>query len=937
MRRGLLIAIPLAAVAAAVAAFVVLGPGTDPIAAARKRMARHDMKGAALYLRDAVRAHPANPEAAFLLGKVDLALGNPAAAQLELTRARAHGYNQAAIVLPLGQAYLQQHLFTELLHDFTPETAPPGSKAVTLSLRAAAQLALRDLDAAAATSNRAEQLAPQDAAVELTAARVALARRDLPGAAKRVSQVLAAEAATPSAAASNIDENVHADALLLQGEIALRGEDAKAALADAHDVLAQSPTRLDAKLMEARALAALGQETEARKAAEAVLRRAPKDIPANYLRAMLAIHAGDFAAADASLQQVSGVIADLPRAFYFLAVTKLGLQQLAQAEEAATQFLSQSPDDMSGLKLMVFIDLARRHPDRALALLQTSALASHVDADTLDLRGRALAMSGDLKGARDSFAKAAALHPGDANILNRLAAAEMDLGNISAGENDLKHSLAVSPNQSLAGAAIVQADLARGDLAAAEQDIAQLRHAGGDTEAVGVLDAQLKLARLDMAGAQAELEDVRSRFPDSRNATLSLVKLYSLSGDAAKAQSLLEAAVKKHPTDAGLLSMLLPALFTQNQTAKAVALAQAAYDAAPSNPALAAALADAYEHARQIDRAIGLLDRASAGTNAELDLVRARMLAQEGKTQPALALFQSVLDRAPGDVRIRGMLAALQTNTGQFDAARATLRDGLKLAPGNPALLDELIGVDLKQSGTGKAGVKAALATAAALRSIPANLPAANALAGKIYLGTGDVRAASVAFLAAYKAAPSGELAIKSAGTLTTAGNIAQGIAVLENWTASHPKDETAQMALSALYLEAGRLPQAAKLLEAVLAIDNANAEALNNLAWIEQQQGNTAQAKLFAERAYFQSPRPEIADTLGWILAKEGDTAQATSLLKQASSGAPSAAADYHYGVALAAAGQREAARAEVQAALAMKANFRERDDAQKFLGTLQ
>jgi Flp pilus assembly protein TadD len=87
-------------------------------------------------------------------------------------------------------------------------------------------------------------------------------------------------------------------------------------------------------------------------------------------------------------------------------------------------------------------------------------------------------------------------------------------------------------------------------------------------------------------------------------------------------------------------------------------------------------------------------------------------------------------------------------------------------------------------------------------------------------------------------------------------------------------------------------------------------------------------------------APGPETADTLGWILAQQGDTGGALPLLKQAAAGAgPNlhAAAAYHYAVALAAAGQRDEARSEVQSALASKASFRERDDAERFLSTLK
>jgi hypothetical protein len=56
MRKRLLIALPALALILIAGAWLIFGRPGDPVAAAKLRMARHDMKGASFYLRDAVRA-----------------------------------------------------------------------------------------------------------------------------------------------------------------------------------------------------------------------------------------------------------------------------------------------------------------------------------------------------------------------------------------------------------------------------------------------------------------------------------------------------------------------------------------------------------------------------------------------------------------------------------------------------------------------------------------------------------------------------------------------------------------------------------------------------------------------------------------------------------------------------------------------------------------
>jgi putative PEP-CTERM system TPR-repeat lipoprotein len=923
MRKLLIIGLPvLLLIAAAGAAGVFMAHGRDPITSARLRMAHGDMKGAELYLREAQRQHPLSPEAAFLLGRVDLATGNPSGAELEFRRARDRGYDRAAIILPLGQSYLQQHHFDEALRDFVVDQAPPAARADVLTIRAAALLSLGRFDEAESESRQAEAAAPTNLQTVLTAARIALARNDTAGAGQRADKLLAIDKTQP-------------DALLLRSEIEIRANNPKAALADAQAVLATSPDRQDGLLLEARAYASLGMSDRARAVVQQVLSAAPKNIGANFLGAMLAIQAGDYPTADTDLTNISLSIGELPRGFYFLAVTKLGMGQPAQAEEAVTKFLVKSPGDIGALKLLAYIDLARRHPDRALALLHDNPLAAHQDADTLDLEGRARAMQGDVTGARTDFTKAFALDPHNVQILNRLAASQLELGDVQAAEADMQQSLKMAPNQRLAGEALVQAALARGDIPAAIADVEQLRKRVGDIEEVGILAAQVRIAGLDVAAGEAQLRDVLNRFPDSRAATLNLVRIYGLRGDQAAAEKLLEDLLQRRPDDQGALEVLMPTLFADHQGDQAIALAERAHLAAPDNVGITTALAGAYVRANQPGRAVALLDRVSANTNPQLDVLRAHVLVAAGKVGPAEQAFRVALLEAPGNVRARTDLAALLTRDKNYDDARDVLRDGLKQSPGNEALLTALVAVDMQDGG-----IKAALAAAAALRADPQNLPAANVLAGDAWTRAGDARHAADAYLAALKTAPSSELAVKAAEALNASGNTDPAVKELASWSADHPNDLAAHAVLSSLYIQLHNLADAETQLNAVLAIRRQDVAALNNLAWVKQQLGDLNAAKSLGERAYFETPLPEVADTLGWIVAQQGDTANALMLLSQAINATAPAAraiAEYHYGSVLNTAGRVDDARTQLARAVASKAAFPDRDKARALLASLK
>ena len=114
------------------------------------------------------------------------------------------------------------------------------------------------------------------------------------------------------------------------------------------------------------------------------------------------------------------------------------------------------------------------------------------------------------------------------------------------------------------------------------------------------------------------------------------------------------------------------------------------------------------------------------------------------------------------------------------------------------------------------------------------------------------------------------------------------------------------------------------------------NVVALNDVAWIEQQQGDLVDARRDAARAYRQAPTPQTADTLGWTLLVGGDTSDALVLLRQAAGQATDPAIQYHLAAALLRNGKTAEAKAVLGPVVAGNAAFSERPDAEKLLRSM-
>jgi putative PEP-CTERM system TPR-repeat lipoprotein len=587
------------------------------------------------------------------------------------------------------------------------------------------------------------------------------------------------------------------------------------------------------------------------------------------------------------------------------------------------------------LKLLAFAELTLNRGDLVEQVLAPLMAAGHPDADTLDLAARARAMRGDMKGAEQELAQASALQPGNSDILNRLGAARVELGDTAAGEADLKRSLSQTPDQPRAATALVQTALSAGDTKGAAATVEQLRKAVGDTETVGVLDGQVKIAELDLHGAEAIYLDVLKRFPDSRPATLGLVQVEGRLGNAKTAKDRLSGWMAAHPTDKGGLKLLVTSDMAGRDIAGALAATEAAHGADPSDIDINLALAKLYLANNTPDKAADLIDRSTAAgaeINPALLPLKGQALIAMGRLSEAQGVLQHAVEVTPADPRPRFGLIELKMRQKDYDGARQVATDALTAMPGNPRMLESLVAIDMKAHG-----IKAALATAAALKQDPKNMPAALMLPGTALAASGDKDGAAAAFVAAFHEAPSEQTALTAASALDHAGKAAESQKLLADWTVQHPDSDNAQRVLAAMALAAHRNQEAGERLAHVLSAHPSDASALNNMAWVKLSDGDTAASLGYAQRAYYLSPGAETEDTLGWVMAAKGDTAGAVKLLEQAAAMKPSPPILYHYAFALNAQARPREAKEALDKALASKVAFDERADAEKLSAKLR
>jgi putative PEP-CTERM system TPR-repeat lipoprotein len=894
----------------------------DYLSNAHDSLKKGDLKSAQIDLRNAVRNDPQNAEAHFWLGRVAFELGDPVAAEREAVAARDRGFDPHQTVPLLAQALLTQNKFDELLDRLKPEGKDPLLDASILVSRGYAEVGLKRPEDAQKSFQEAEQVAPNAVEPLLADARLAVARADLAGAQAKIDRAIAAQPKS-------------ADALMAKAQLLRLKNDVSGAISVLDELITDQPSVMQARLDRASLELAVGKNDAAKADVDAVLKGTPGNVQAIYLVAVMEAQSRNYKAADADLERISGFIGRIQRAYYLQAVVKEQLGQLEQAEEAARKYLGRAPNDLAAYKVLARIQFAKRRPDQVVETLAKVAESGKADAEAYDLIGRAYAATGRGQEAIQSFQKAESLAPNDVGVQTRLASVRMGMGDVDTAMGDLEHTLELAPKLPAVGEALFFAALATGDTAKAGEAMAKIRAAQGSTEIVGNLEGLFKLAQIDFAGAKAIFSGLVQKYPDFTPAKINLARVNLMLGDKADAEKILTDVLNTNPNAEPALTMMVSSDVQANQLNDAAILLERAHKADPSQTRVTVTLGDIYIRSGEPQKALDLAAAEKGGnaTSTEILSLRAAAYLALGQKKDARSTYSDILKQDANVIGARRQLVALLIEAGEFETARSVITAGIAASPRNYQLYQDFVMIDLKSTG-----MDAALATADRLQAQDSDFPGIKALKGDIYLAANRPIDAVAAYTEANNASPSSLLVTRLAGALLRSGRSEDATKLLVDWIAVHTDDMVATEQLAEISIATSKYDNATKYLELLLRQKPHDPVALNNLAWVYQQQGNDAKAQALARQAYVLAPSPQTADTLGWILTTMGNAQNGVALLRQATGDA--AAADprilFHFAVALKDVGNKDEAKKNLETVVANKSDFKEKADAQKLLDDL-
>lgn len=896
---------------------------------ARQFLEQRKLREAVLELKNALSGDPENGEARFLLGEINLELGDIATAEKEFRRAKRAAWSEEAVRLGMARALLNGKEYQKVVDDI--EISPTYSlqtQADLYGLKAIALLSLGKQSEAQAALDKARS---QDETA-LQAARAAiilpLARQDVDAAKQAVTAALQSHPLQPVI-------------LLLQAKVVMLENDVATAKQALQKVIDNDALKLvtvygrKARLELANLELQQGNLDTTQTLIEPLIKQNPNDIKAGYLAGMLAFEQGDIKLADERLLAVLKIAPGYADAQLMYGAVCYANQDDEQAAYYLEKYISAVPQNLAARKLL----------------------------------GRTYLRQGQFSEARRILAPGLNVDDKDPELLTLISLSELEGGKPEEGVEGLESAAREAPESKVIRQQLLQAYLSQGE---AEKAIASLKQevqqGDVDTQSMSMLlVAYIREGKFEQAFA--EVDDMLKAKPDDLAVLTQAGNVYAASGDFNKASEYLDRALALDPT-------YLPASMSLGNMEEiagnydnAMVIYKRLIDASEASvlPMLAMArvsgamgdenaqlnwLQKAHQHApRAVDPLLQeaeyyLTDKQLAQAKDRVNealkltpglprslLLLGRVLVAGQSYNEALRPLNELVVKKPESIPARSLLAETYLKLGQTADAKRQLQTVLDQKPDHVPALALLAATELK---TGN--FDAALTHARRIQSGDTQSPVGFELAGDALLAKQRYSPAQKNYQQAWHRQPSATLAIKLSEVSQRLGQMSSAAEPLERWLEKSPDDVYARRFLAVAYYKMGRHKDAIEQFEQVLAQQPDNFVAMNNIAVIYTRTADP-RALDYAERAYKLSQKdPGILDTYGWSLLQQGQAKQGRKILQQALDMMPTNnEIRYHYAAALLETGEAARGKLLLQDLLSSNTSFEGRKEAQRLLQSMQ
>ncbi len=874
-----------------------------------------DLNAAIIQLKNAVRADADNSEARYQLALLYLRTGDPGAAQRELESARARGFDDGKIVVPLSQAYFQQGRFQDVVKGFDPEKYTGETRSEVLIAKARAHTALGETDAARALVTKALTETPNSSAV-LGADALLL---------RNTGKLTEADAQIDKAIAKDPE---HVEYLVLKGEIRQQMGDAKEAQALFDKAVEKAPRYSRARVARAILNLSNAKFDAVEPDVNAVLTAEPRNPLGLYLRAFLLAKAGKFKDTMEILTGLPQLVDGYPPARYLLAATAFASGNLETAASNADIYVTKVPDDANGAKLLASISMRKGDPTRAVQLLEPlKGKLADDKAFKLQLAEAYLGV-GRSEEAITLFREGAEADPNNEAVQLALAVSQIRTGATDKGVAELEKIINAKPASQQANGALILTLLQTGQTAKALEAANALVKADPNGANGYNLQGTVHIARNELDAARTSFTTALAKDPKFVAAALNLARVEEKASKPAEAENWYNKAIAIDSRNLTAYQGLAGLALMKRDLEKAASHLDKAIQINPkaSQPRLrlVGLFLDRKENSRALIAARAFVNEMPEDP-AAIDALGRAQIANSDFTN-AVGSYQRLVNQLPNNAEAKRRLGRAYAAAGKKQEARGTFDQGLGDAPDFIALLTDRVMLEQELKGPDQGVVLAETYVKDRPQSVPRLL-----VLGDLQGAAQKNDIALATYRKAWEKQQNADTMQRVYVALNRLDRKDEALKFLQDWSAKNPNDYNARFMVTSHYISTGKLEEALKHAEALNGALPENPVLLNNLAWLYGTKKDP-KAISIGERALVLAPQsPDIMDTVGWIHLNQGDASRSVELLGKASEIAPkSPEIAYHYAAALRKTGDTAKAKAVLSRALEVKQTFADRPKAE-------
>ncbi|MDH5387395.1 MAG: PEP-CTERM system TPR-repeat protein PrsT [Gammaproteobacteria bacterium] len=908
----------------------LLGCGPDVndqqmVQTAKTYLEQNKLREAALELKNALQSNPDNPEARYLLGIINLDVGDAASAEKEFRRAADAGWQEGLCRTGQARAMIYNREFQNVIDEIkVKDDYQASTRANLYALHALAKASLGNIDQAIEILDTATEIDKNAFHVLKSAIEIHLAKNHIEHATDILNKALLSYEKNP-------------EILLLSAAISIRSKNFAKASNAYKEVIKHDSDKLvtiygrQARLALAR-LEILNKELDnATTTLLPLFRQNTNDPETNFVGGLLAFEQGNLSLAEERLLTVLKSAPVHAPTQLLLGTVNYAQEDYEQSAYYIAKYVTAVPDNLAARKLLGQSYIKLGQHTEAQATLQPGLDAGSNDAELLALVGLSQLQAGNFASGIDDLQKAVKSAPENLTLRSELAKAYITAGETENAVKELNALLAKEGNKRQAEALLVSAHIKAEQYDKAIDVVLNMLQEIPNDPAVLSLAGTVFVLSNDKPEARKYFIKALQIKPDHVPATMLLAKLEEIEGHPAQAETLYKKLADLNKEDIAPLMALARLADIQNKTDKMLEWLEMARVATSTDIRPHKILAEYYLREKQLAKVDSLIREALKITPRDntLLLLQAKLQIAENQNNKALSTLNELITRSPKSSLARTMLVEVYLKLDQPSDARRQLDIVLENQPYYLPALILMANLEL-QSGN----YVNALVFAEKIQKIKPDLYLGFELAGDASMMKKDFVAAKHNYEQALQHNKSSELAIKLSETSARTGNFEAATKPLLTWLSDHPNEARVLQFLGAAYQNMKQDKKAADTYEKVLEIQSDNVVALNNLAWLYSLVDNPKSLEL-AERAYNINPNDAgIQDTYGWAMVQQGQANKGRQILEQAMKSLSKVPeVQYHYAVSLLKSGEEKEARIILEKLLKSSSSFVGREEAEQLI----